>query len=391
VRVSDVKWRLVAIRLLYVAIVVVFAISIKQFHHRGTGFTYLINFGDRFYWQQLPAVRAVPHFTFPNDVGYDGQWYAQLAVEPLLRDRAIDRALDTPPYRARRILFSWTAYLAGLGNPRWILQAYAAQNIVAWGLLAVLLLRWFPPTRARNVLPWVGCLFGVGLASSVRFALLEGPGMVVIALAVWAVERNRSWLGTGLLALAGLGRETNLIGCTALIDEAPRTRHTVLILALKLSLAVLPLLLWSLYLRSLYPSFAFAISNNFAIPLAGYLEKWWQTVDELWNVGWRTHARFNLGMLIGLTVQIAYLLVRRDWKNPWWRVGIGYCLLVPLLGDMVWEGYPGSAPRVLIPLAFAFNVMIRDSKYFWPLAIIGNLSVWHGISMYGVPYLTDIL
>ena len=87
------------------------------------------------------------HYQSP---GYDGQFYAQLAVEPLLRNRRLDKALDTPPYRARRILFSWTAYVLGLGRPRWILKAYALQNIIAWLLLAWLLLRWFPPSAPRN-------------------------------------------------------------------------------------------------------------------------------------------------------------------------------------------------------------------------------------------------
>ena len=60
-------------------------------------------------------------------------------MEPLLRNRAIDAALDNPPYRARRILFSWTAYLLGLGQPEWILKAFALQNILAWLALAWLL------------------------------------------------------------------------------------------------------------------------------------------------------------------------------------------------------------------------------------------------------------
>ena len=90
-----------------------------------------------------------PTYVHYQSPGYDGQFYAQLAVEPLLRDRRIDEALDTPPYRARRILFSWTAYLLGLGRPAWILKVYAVQNIVAWLLLAWLLLRWFPPHARR--------------------------------------------------------------------------------------------------------------------------------------------------------------------------------------------------------------------------------------------------
>ena len=46
-----------------------------------------------------------------------GQFYVQLALDPLLRDPAIEQALDNFPYRSRRILFSWTAFLLDLGQP----------------------------------------------------------------------------------------------------------------------------------------------------------------------------------------------------------------------------------------------------------------------------------
>jgi len=91
--------------------------------------------------------------------------------------------------------------------------------------------------------------------------------------------------------------------------------------------------------------------------------------------------------MIGLTVQAGYLAWRRDWRSPWWRVGAPYCLLIPLLSFPVWVGYPGAAPRVLLPLAFAFNAQVVKDRWFWPLAILGNLSVWHGVATIGGPWL----
>ena len=42
-------------------------------------------------------------------------------------------------------------------------------------------------------------------------------------------------------------------------------------------------------------------------------------------------------------------------------------------------------------MSFAFNVLVVRSRWFWPLVILGNLSVWHGLRMIGVPYLTALL
>jgi hypothetical protein len=77
---------------------------------------------------EAPALREVPHFTYPAWASYDGQFYAQRALDPFCRDPLVDHAIDLPPFRARRILFSWTAYTLGLGRPAWIIEIYALQN-----------------------------------------------------------------------------------------------------------------------------------------------------------------------------------------------------------------------------------------------------------------------
>ena len=79
-----------------------------------------------------------------------------MALDPLLRDPATDRAMDDAPLRARRILLSWTAYVLGLGRPAWIVQAFALQNVFAWLALSVLLRRWFDLTTVRGVEPLAG-------------------------------------------------------------------------------------------------------------------------------------------------------------------------------------------------------------------------------------------
>ena len=94
-------------------------------------------------------------------------------ASPLLRDPATAAALDAPAYRARRILLPAAAFLFGLGQPRFVVQAYAIQNAVCWLALA-LLLRWFPPRNAENVWRAAGCLFAFGSSRS-RSAATTSP------------------------------------------------------------------------------------------------------------------------------------------------------------------------------------------------------------------------
>ena len=84
--------------------------------------------------------------------------------------------MDLAPFRARRILLSWTAYALGLGRPAWIIEVYAVQNVVCWLVLAWLLARWIPPTSGRGLALWTACSpFSTALWSVAVFALAGSP------------------------------------------------------------------------------------------------------------------------------------------------------------------------------------------------------------------------
>src|SRR3954462_9367455 len=139
-----------------------------QFYLPGKGFTYLIMFGEREHARFLPELKALNHYEIPGSDGYDAAHYAQIAMHPQLGDPLLEKAVDSLPYRARRILFCWTAYGLAFGDPARALQIYAVQNIACWLLLALLLLRWFPANSWDNFARWAGVLFSFGLCFSVR-------------------------------------------------------------------------------------------------------------------------------------------------------------------------------------------------------------------------------
>jgi hypothetical protein len=45
-----------------------------------------------------------------------------------------------------------------------------------------------------------------------------------------------------------------------------------------------------------------------------------------------------------------------------------------LLGEAVWEGYPGAASRVLLPMALAFNILVPRRPAGWLLLLLGNIT-----------------
>jgi len=362
------------------ALVVLLLASVARLYHPVYGFTEMIGFAAPG-TGELPALQAIPHYRHPPWGSYDGQFYAQLALEPLLRDPAIDRALDLPPYRARRILFSWTAWALGAGRPAWILQAYALQNVLFWLLLAALMTRWLRPDSARGLALWTACLFSHGMLHSVRSALLDGPSMLLIALAIAASERQRLFTAAALVGVSGLGRETNLLATFGL--PWPGGRFRFLTLAAALAVAALPLLLWQDYLRSLYRSTSFVGQGQLDQPVLIYLQVLHQTAAHVLRSiragsdgGW-VLAAAKLGVIVGLTVQTAYLAYRRDYASPWWRVALPYAVLMLMVHKVVWDGYPGAVTRVTIPLAFGFNVLLsrEHGPRFWLWYVFGNLQL----------------
>jgi hypothetical protein len=374
--------------LVCLAVVILFLWCIARFHDPQTGFTAFITFGESFAGRALPAVRAVPHHIERRSAGYDGQFYAQMATDPLLRDPAIDRALDDAPLRARRILFSWTAYAAGLGDPARILRAYALQNVVCWLLLSVLLLRWFPPVDGRMVALWAATLTSGGLIWSIRSALLDGPSLLLLAAGVALLEAGRPWLSALVFGISGLGRETNLLAVAAQVrPDAVRVRSFT-VQAAQVALVVLPFFIWFDYIYSIYRSLLYTAGNTLAQPFGALFWKSQVTLSQVAAAGWDTGARFSLLTLIALSVQAVYLMVRWDWRSAWWRLGAAYAVLIPLLGRPLWEGDTPTALRVVLPLGLAFNVLLRSCespRWFWPLFAAGNATVLQGLVMLRVP------
>ncbi|MEZ5288436.1 MAG: hypothetical protein R2712_27240 [Vicinamibacterales bacterium] len=358
--------------------------GISTFHDPRTGFTSLPLFGHEFAPTRVPALRGLPIAEEPA-YGYDGQFYAQLAIDPLLRDPATARALDSPAYRARRILLPAVAHVLGAGDAWLTLQVYALLNVVCWLVLGWLLLRWLPASSPAATLSWVGAMACHGLLVSLRLALSDGPAALVIVLALVALGSERRWLTAVLLGAAGLAKETSLIAGSVLLPPAREWRHRALALAAQGALVAAPFALWLAYLWMRGFPGDTAGARNFAWPLAAFQAKW-MTVYHVMAAPDTPGRWENLTTMVALTTQAVVLLWRRDWSSPWWRVGIGYVALMAVAGPAVWEGIPGSITRVLLPMTLAFNVLLPGRPWFIPLWVMGNANVLHALAAVGVPW-----
>ena len=187
------------------------------------GITKFLRVGQEFEDRGTDVFRATPEFIDPypaHSWGFDGQLYAEMALDPLLLDRQLHIALDDPPYRAQRILLSWIAWMLGMGKPFWILNAYAALNLIFWVGFAWLAGRLFAPHGWPGILGYAACLVTCGIIESMQASLTDLPSFTLI-LAALIVGGTK---GAVILALAALVRTTSLIGFVGLAETTPPWR-----------------------------------------------------------------------------------------------------------------------------------------------------------------------
>ncbi len=353
------------------------ALILSQHYTAGSGFLAMIYFGQNFQKTALPDVKEISPVT-SSTWGYDGQFYAQLALHPDLKDPNLANALDNPVYRARRIGLSLLAFCLGLGKPTWILQIYALLNFFFWLVLLLAIYHFVGLKKPRDWLLAFALLWSTGTLVSVARSLPDLPATVLGVLALFS---NNNWImAATLLGISGLFKETSVLSFTAIPWSNGPIKSNIKRLVISVMILILPIALWLIYVHMRMPSGSAMGTNNFNYPLFGIIHKLGGSVSEL-AIGVGHISFYDQAVLISeiicalsLTVQAIYLFTIPELSSATWRFGIGFAILFTLLGDNVWVNQYAYC-RVLLPLTFSFNLMIheyeKDYKY-WIWYLLGN-------------------
>jgi hypothetical protein len=366
------------IRYAYCLATLIFVALVGAKFDRQTGFTSLIRFGETWQEKRHGSLQNLPIATVSKSNGYDGQFYAQIALDPHLRDSELERSIDSPAYRSRRILTPAIAALLGLGHPWWTLQAYALLNVATWLALGWLLWKWIGDGDWRCFARWAGCMFSMGVLDSVRQSLVDLPALFLLSLAIHAHVQPRTSKSTFWLALGNLAKETTLIGTIALnstgLASNPQRRRALV----SVILAAIPLGIWWLYVDHRFSAHPAEGFGNFTWPMLGLFAEAKLCLREIFQGNFDGRYSFGLLAMIGLLIQCFALWRTPDCDSAWWRVGAAYSLLLPFLSLWVWSGY-WAACRAVLPLTLGFNLLLPANRAFWPLWIAGNLTLIHAV------------
>lgn len=334
-----------------------------------TGFTGMLLFSSKLHPRALKSVQEMrPALSFPS--GYDGHFYAQLAVEPLLRDPQLNKALDDPAYRARRILLPALAHVLGFGVPRLVVNAYALLSLAFWLLLLAGMVHYLHVWTWRSALCVAGAVFSTGPLICVQRAL---PDLPAATLAFFAA----SWTGAaavGATSLALLTKETSLLFALRFAWPLPKNRAEWARLALTLAVICIPFVLWVSYVKATLVSGS-APMRHFGWPLSGaisHIQAAWTALlsteyylsVHLSDWEWRL---WELLAPVSALVQVGWFAARPRIDSAYWRMGAGFALMFVFLAPPAFKEQIGYI-RIVLPMAIAFNIgLMQERGLAWVL------------------------
>jgi len=342
------------------------ALFVASQFSREHGLTKLLEVGPVFLPRALPQVQALNPAT-THRRGYDGQFYAQVAIDPLLRNPRLGHALDVPEYRSRRILIPALAWLLGGGQPSVIVTAYILLTVAAWYVLLWLLVQFERPETIQDWLCIVATMLTTGALASLQRALTDLPAATLLVGAAVLAGRSR----TVLLALAVLTREACAICAWTPLVDLRKGLHRFWRGAAHIVAIILPFLVWAIYARSRFQKHFYG-EDNFAWPFEGWIYGPLQTL---------VNGHLGTGLAgVSLLAELAYLVSRPRLDSFYWRVAISFGIASCFLSDEP-LGSDVSFTRDLLPMTIGFNTLLmRESPAkFAVWFVAGNIGLFSGL------------
>jgi hypothetical protein len=305
-----------------------------------------------------PAALAAAPKAGPD--GYDGQFYAALATDPLIRRRETGEALDNPAFRGSRAMIPLLAWTLAAGNPRAAVFAY---QLLCWTLgcatvlLAALMLRGdgSPPAWALLLIP------GAGLAASLLRTTPDAATLALILSALWFHRRGRFVPALIFAVAAVLSREIALLAALALaVDELRHKR--IGRAAVFVAAPAAALVAWKTYLQVWLGSGFSAGEGIFELPLFWAYRK----VGEM-ILGHVPAPAVEILGLLGIAASLAGIVALVSRKTDWSALELtylGFGALILVLGYTEFQEVWGYA-RVFIILPFLAVVLAGRQTAPW--------------------------
>ena len=345
---------------LVVALLYILFIGLEALIHRH-GVLYYIHIGARF---ALHEPKAAP--------GYDGQFYYQIARDPL----HAAQFLDHPPYRYQRIVYPMLVAALSLGQasiiPYMLLVVNFVSIVLGTELLARLLIK-------HNLSPWFSLAFGLyfGQASSFIFDTTEPLTYFLVCLGLFLMVRKRPTVAGITMGLAVLSRETALLFPLGYLIGHLYYRRWQMALRLFL-LSVMPTIVWYAIIALLFKATGVTTAPAFQlIPFGG-----------LFYFAHDTYRFHSLIILMLIPTLLSWFLIikgalRHRWKNEAWLIWLVNLVLVTCMSPLSYVELI-SAGRLSTGLVLAmlfYGCVTKNKIILWACQIYALTFLYYTIGV----------
>ena len=329
----------------------------------GHSFLYYAHIGPRFV---LHIPGAAP--------GYDGQFFYQIARDPLHASQFLDR----PAYRYQRIVYPMLVWIITLGQaslvPFMLLLVNFLAIVLGTALVARMLIQ-------QKMSPWYSLAFGLyfGQATALIFDTTEPLTYFLVCLGLFLIMRKRPTAAALTMGLAVLSRETAILfpmGYLLVSLYQKRWRDALRLILLSIA----PAAAWYILVAALFHVKGIPTGPAFElIPFQGLF--------YFANDSFRFHILIVF-MLIP-TVLSLFLLVKEvlqhRWQNAAWLIWLFNLALVIYMSPLSYVELV-SAGRLSTGLVLAMlfhGLYIRNKTVLWagqiyvltfPMYVIGILA-----------------
>jgi len=255
-----------------------------------------------------PYIDKSSAYIFKGKVGYDGQFFLAIALDPTLQNKRTVQALDNPKFRYRRIGYPVVGYILGLGNSELIPYVLVGLNMICIVAIVLLISVLFQIEGMGPPYRWVPVLAlaipGVWVTLCTSTADLLGTTLFIATLV--GLRLGRNGVASLSLCLACLTRETYLGVAVILIvlELRHHWRNT-----LWLGLATVPALLWNALVYGRIQEGTSGLRENFGIPFAGVLAKLQQILDGGLSIK-NLYETYSFALLMATALFLAVSVIR---------------------------------------------------------------------------------
>ena len=218
-----------------------------------------------------PHLHNTKLFIYQKEIGYDGQQFLNLALDPFLNHPETLNSLDHPVYRYRRILYPLVSYLFSLGNKFLTPYIMIGINIISISLIVYIMglhykkNEFISPYNSLLTL----CVPSIWIVLSLGTSDLLSSLFLVTSF--YYYHRNNYKLTALMISLGCLTRETLLIAWFSLfISSLVENKHKQIRYLLY---GIIPPTLWTFYITLLDLPGKTRIDDNFGIPFLGIFHK----------------------------------------------------------------------------------------------------------------------